>query len=214
MKALTSGKITSDYIGKTVYLSNSVITCQEWIIADVNHDSTSGTVDLISKTTLTNDKTQFNINGLIYKSSTLDTYLESTVYNGFSASIKNALNNMSVPSYTGSSYDYDDSTKVVTSIIERHVIAPSLIEVGDVVVIANNNALIEGNIYPIFGSAVINNSKSVFNDPNGTARTYWTRTAVINTYSDIWCKNTYGTQFGSDSDNNWYVVARIRFAKS
>lgn len=46
---LQSGKITKKDIGKTVYLSNSVITCQEWQIADVDHAGISGTVDLISK---------------------------------------------------------------------------------------------------------------------------------------------------------------------
>ena len=49
VKALTSGKITKNDIGKTVYISNSNMICQEWVIADINHDDTEGTVDLVMK---------------------------------------------------------------------------------------------------------------------------------------------------------------------
>lgn len=52
--AIESGKITKRHIGKKIILSNSIFTCQEWIIIGVNSGGDMGTVDLISKTTLWN----------------------------------------------------------------------------------------------------------------------------------------------------------------
>ena len=76
-----------------MYLSNAHTVCQEWIIADVNHDGTSGTVDLFSKTTLENSKIEFCSSfQYYYAGSNLDDYLEYTVYDGFDTEIKNALN--------------------------------------------------------------------------------------------------------------------------
>ena len=77
------------FIGIEVTLPNSVITCQEWVIADVNHDGTSGTVDLFSKYTLElrYSGVEFGLNN-IYKGSELDarmelkcSYFDEDVYN-------------------------------------------------------------------------------------------------------------------------------------
>ena len=206
--ALTSGKITSAHIGKTVYLSNSAITCQEWVIADVNHDGTSGTVDLFSKTTLTNDflMTYYNTNSSIYKDGDLNRYLESTVYNGFVAEVKNTLNNMNVASNG--------------EILQRHVVAPSITEMGNNLGRWQHMVLEEGNIYPIFSPACNPNPKNIFKTPNGNGADYWIRTRYGNDETDNYhyaacCIYSNGSADNFNIHNtSCYVIARIRFAKA
>ena len=197
--ALTSGKITSAHIGKTVYLSNSAITCQEWVIADVNHDGTSGTVDLFGKYVLNNNDFSIQYNTVyssVYKGSNLDNYLESTVYNGFTTEVKNALNNMNVVS--------NGET------LQRHVVAPSLREVG------NNypdHVLEEGTIYPIFSPASNPNSKSIFKRPSENGYTwYWTRSRFTGYSGDVWRVLGNGSAGNCTYDIGNHVVARLRFA--
>ena len=194
--ALTSGKLDERFIGVMVTLPNSAITCQEWMIADVNHDGTSGTVDLFSKTTLTNGTIiQFSTSSQIYKNSNLDNYLESTVYNGFATEVKNALNLMDVESNRET--------------IQRHIVAPSLTEVGNSY---PNDVIQEGAIYPIFSPACNPNPKSIFIRPNGNGVAYWTRSRYTNFSRGVWRVGSGGDAYSDYYDGSTYVVARIRFA--
>ena len=176
-------------------MSNSAITCQEWVIADVNHDGTSGTVDLFSKTTLNNTDLQFSTTSSYYKGSNLDNYLESTVYNGFAADIKNSLNLMNVVS--------NNET------IQRHVVAPSLRELGNSY---TDYALEEGTMYPIFSPACDPNSKSIFKNPRGYNVYYWTRSRYTNYSSTVYRVNYDGYANYNSYDASYSVVARLRFA--
>lgn len=144
VKALTSGKITSDYIGKSVYLSNSVVACQEWRIADINHDGIVGTVDLFPKYVF-QDSINFSICSTMntpYSRTNVRSWLNGTFYNGFDDTVKNAIK-------TQTFISDDDS-------LSDKVKCPSIIELG--VGLDNENKpwhanhVIGGTIYPIFGS--------------------------------------------------------------
>ena len=115
--ALTSGIITKEDIGKTVYLSNSVCTCQEWRIAGINHDGTEDTVDLWPKYALNSNGSNGDIlfGGYGYCGSNIRALLNCTIYNGFSTQIRNA---MQVQSFSDS------------LLITDKVKIPSLMEVG------------------------------------------------------------------------------------
>ena len=168
---LTSGKITANDIGKTVYLSNSATYSQEWIIIDVNHDNTNGTVDLISKysilkwdtntSTLPGASSDYGL--LTYPNKTggksagssdnytytIRSFLDNHVLQGFSTDAQNGLEPMNVRAvvnkatgnYWTDDVTYDYSTKIKV---------PSLYELGynqrnnDGIVIYNN-FLVNGN---------------------------------------------------------------------
>ena len=165
VKALTSGKITSDYIGKTVYLSNSAADCQEWRIADVNHDGTYGTVDLFPKYVLQNSSRVFANAFRYYKESLLRTWLNEDFYNGFTDEIKSA---MKVQNFPSNRETLSDKVK-----------CPSLNEVG--LGMDNDGSIDEGLIYPIFGTSIIRNNVaantlSIYTRADtGHAGDYWTR---------------------------------------
>ena len=203
VKALTSGKITSDYIGKTVYLSNSAADCQEWRIADVNHDSTVGTVDLFPKFTIGSsvfrDTSSGNPkNGEYYKSSTLRTWLNGDFYNGFTDEIKNAMKIQSFPS------NYET--------LSDKVKCPSLNEVGCTASSKTYQKYIisEGVIYPIFGTGVLfPNTLAVFMRTDGATVHYWTRSR--HTAPGSWYVDGQGCSYNYSYNSTCYVVACIRF---
>ena len=197
---LTSGKITSNDIGKTVYLSNSRVKCQEWIIADINHDGTSGTVDLFSKYLLGSKSHYKTNNNSYYIESDLDNYLELDVYSGFATEVRNALNNMTVELYNNTT-------------IQRHIVAPSLLEVGNDCT-DNIYQSYSGTLYPIFSPACNPNPKSIFSMPDGSQNDqYWTRTRYD--YANVCIIDYKGecSDWGCDSSYMAHVVARIRFTK-
>ena len=108
IKGLTSGKITKDYIGKSVYIKNSEVLYNEWIIIDVNHDGTSGTVDLCPKYAISGYSyfTNNSPSDYSYKSSKIRADLNSTFYNKFSNAIKSAMIPMQITCDGYSTNDY------------------------------------------------------------------------------------------------------------
>ena len=90
VRELTSGKITTADIGKTVYLSNSQTECQEWRIANITINGNGwSTVDLVSKYILCTRVFDERYNR--YKYSSLRTWLNGDFLNGFDISVANAL---------------------------------------------------------------------------------------------------------------------------
>ena len=230
IKALASGLFTTADIGKTVYLSNSLTVCQEWRIAGINHDGTSGTVDLISKYTLLgvgNEITYvstYNNSYTRYEDSNVRSKLLS-IYNGFSSEIQNA----SVDTTTQTSSWNSNGGGYIYSVIHDKIKAPSCTELG--VATDYYPSLSEGSAYEIFGgkiSTTYSNGrcnplaimrsityKNNADDPyisNRWAVRYWTRTYYT------WCMSTNGE---SQSMNNnsitgsskYDIVAIIRFGK-
>ena len=217
VKALTSGEFTKDDIGKTVYINNTLIYCQEWRVADVNHDSTNGTVDLwpkyvldpISRTGSTTYSTIFmSENNKNY----LDSYVRSNlnkIYNGFDDTIKNA---MLVQTFTSDGVTVNDKME-----------CPSVDEVGCNFLTENGRYSFEpeGSIYPLFGSRQIDrNANAILQKVfySGMANVhYWTRNGGYYYISnDKWY--TFVTDEGSSGscygpNYTYYVSAFIRFGK-
>lgn len=197
VKALTSGQFTTADIGKTVYLSNSAITCQEWRIADVNHDSTTGTVDLFPKYTLANDTRVFDNSTQIYANSSLRTYLTGTVYNGFTSEVQSALKVQNFPS---NGITLSDKVK-----------CPSLNEVG-----CNKGyesyVIAEGTIYPIFGTQQLRpNNLAIYKTPAGNTCWYWTRSRYTGNSYSVWSVSYNGNCSNFNYSSSGCVVACLRF---
>ena len=193
VKALASGKIKKSDIGKTVYLSNSISPCQEWIIADIDHDNTKGTVDIISKYSLTNKSNNWNFGSrtatgynhpYYYASGIRESINNFRSYDGlfpsgFSAEIQNAIKVQDVPCTLKESLNSNVYDKIKL---------PSLSELG---LMGDRNKSItysnnEGTIYPLFGieQSDANASPKYFNYTDGSATwrdEYWTRTTSIDT---------------------------------
>ena len=90
VRALTSGKITKDCIGRMVRLTNSEADTDEWIIANVNHDGTEGAVDLFPAKVLKTDM-QFDTTSQLYSLSDLRSWLNDDLYHGFATEVQNAI---------------------------------------------------------------------------------------------------------------------------
>ena len=207
VKALTSGKITKNDIGKTVYLSNTCTSNQEWRIADINHDNTTGTVDLFPKYIIDNNvrAVKFHENSQYYKKSDLRTYLNDTIYNGFTDEVKNA---MKVQNFPSNGETLSDKVK-----------CPSVDELG-LNYRSNRNVIVEGTIYPIFGTQQLQsgtNSLAIFELYNSASTNadcqYWTRSRYYisnDTSSDVFEAKSGFARYRSCSAYS-YPVACIRF---
>ena len=122
-------------------MSNTVTPCQEWQIADVNHDNTKGTVDLFPKYVLNNndkDRLVWTV-AMNWPSSN-----QSGLYSGFTDDIKNSIIDQTydIPGHYGSGEILTNTTKVKT---------PSAYELG----ISDGRYMIDlGNPYPLFGNLI------------------------------------------------------------
>ena len=208
-----------------MYLSNSDSPCQEWIIADINHDNTEGTVDLFPKYIL--DKTAMSycsttITGtdvICYKRSNVRSYLVGKIYNGFNDEIKNAIipQHFSIRYYSNIEY------------LDDNVRCPSYTDIGIIYNETRDGITYtaydeEGTIYPIFGGAAKKqNPLACYRDINGTIQTYWVRSRCNRDYNGciVRSSGTYevnpiytagGTQ-NCDYYNGHHVVGIIRFGK-
>ena len=207
---LGESKQASMKVGTEIRLSNSNSKSDVWVVAGVNHDGTSGTVDLVSKH-MVQDSTKIAYNGQWgfsnkYDDSSIRTWLNGTFINGFSTEIQNALKKMEVKtstSSTGSTGSYD-KIKLL-----------SMTEVGlsdsDFVSIPT---LTEGTIYPIFESGNEFNAreKRKKHKVDGTtSHWYWTRTRSNNSTSNTCYVNAEGgANGGAYSDTNGGIVPVIR----
>lgn len=197
VRALTSGKITKDYIGRMVRLTNSEVDTEEWIIANVNHDSTEGTVDLFPAKVLKTDM-QFDTTSQLYSLSDLRYWLNDEFYNGFTEEIRNAI--------------VDQQILSNGEILEDKVKCPSLTELG----ISYDYLINEGSMYPIFGDEIKYgvNISSIFKDKNGNSMRYWTRSRRTNYSYYVWFVNNNGYCLYNNCNYSGAVVACIRFKKS
>ena len=194
VEILTSGKITKDYIGFPVTLTNTVAQCQEWVIADINHDDTSGTVDLFPKYLLTVAGSVLGNKN--YALSSLRAYINSTLYNGFNSEIKDAMINQE---FAVNGIVYSDKIK-----------CPSLDEIG--CSIADTGCIADGTIYPIFGDEyLVTNSLAAYRlNYFGDNRSYWTRSYSINSAHGV---NKNGRAYPYGYNEEKYIVGIIRFGK-
>ena len=204
IKALTSGEFTKDDIGKTVYLSNSKYACQEWRIADINHDGAFGTVDLFPKYLIASHAMvyNYNTNGIpYYTKSELRSDLNGNYYSGFADNIQDKI--------MYQIYTTDDST------ICDKIKCPSLNEVG----LNYDYSRVEGSMYPIFGDSVLaTNALAIYkycetdSNTNPSNTMYWTRSRSLYNSDSVLCVNPKG-QVSSYKPNVGIIssIACIRF---
>ena len=157
IKALISGKFTKDYIGKTIYLSNSASSCQEWLIADIDHDGTNGTVDLFPKYVLCSTERLQGGTSLYYlQIKPMLNILNRTIYNGFTSEIKSAMLDIPTPYYA---YYVSGGSNPVVQYINHKIKIPSCPELGIQAWSTENSSLavyyINNNIYPLFGDTMV-----------------------------------------------------------
>ena len=200
----TTNKLSKNDVGKIVYIKNDYVPHNEWIIADINHDSTSGTVDLISRYILgynyENGKSiNFTEDGLpSYSVSNCRTWFNNNFYNAFSDSIKQIMQKL----------DNDGSTDYIRM--------PSATEFG-----LNSDGITNvkssGTVYPIFGntSSQSKNSLAIGRIPNisdqysrSTASDCFTRSIL--TSGQLTCINKEGNLVVSVSEyfNKYGFVSR------
>lgn len=198
IKALKSGKITKDYIGRIVHITNSNSPCQEWKIADVNHDGTTGTVDLFPVCFLNEDRIKFDSSSQNYGSSDLRSWLNCEFYDGFTDEVKEAMVKQTFMSNG--------------EILKDKVKCPSLVELG-LGLRCDGRSIDEGSMYPIFGDAIIRPNKAAIYKAkdDGETYSYHTRSRYIGNSNYVWNVGNNG-YCGSDYYSySYYVVACIRF---
>ena len=96
-------------IGATITLSNTY--CNTYEVIGVNHDGTTGTVDIMAHTQVGNQ--QFSSSSQIYSSSNIRTWINGTYFNAFSNDIQNASKAMSV--VTDGSSTVNDKVKLLSA---------------------------------------------------------------------------------------------------
>lgn len=196
IRTLVGGKFTKDDIGKTVYLSNSNTSCQEWVIADVNHDYEDGSVDLYPKYVL---KESMPLSGHDYHSCSIRSFLNTTIKNGFADNIKNALADM----------PYKIIKNSDTIEISDKVKAPTCLEVG----INDSGSTVTNNpskIYPLFGTTAARpNTKAILANMSNTVVPYFTR--AIYSSSGVYYLVTVTASGYSGTASTSGVAGFIRF---
>ena len=213
---MQSGKITKDDIGKTVYLSSSYSVCQEWLIADINHDDTKGTVDLFPRYVLNqknkvsgyyNDTVFDSSDSNSYNGSSVDTRLNKDCYNGFADVVKSSMCAMKKEGFM------------------RYVIAPSLIELNEYR--SNNDEppigyyWNSGSPYPLFESSKYYPLYYYPDDSNTDAQDYWVRTSIRSNSNALYVVGKGGMSAGtagcvsycSPSMYGKCMIGVIRFGK-
>ena len=188
------------------------------MIADVNHDNTVGAVDLFCKYTLSKSRTdyvRFKITSTIddestdYSLSSLRYYLNNTIYNGFTDTIKNAM----IPIQIIFTRRKDYSTVSISDKLK----CPSLAELAFE---GNGNVSRCNTPYPLFGTP--QNGENNYNElvrlysPEHTYTNYWTRDS--DSYYHIYyigCNSAGGKYFNKSYANEYGCVpaAFIRFGK-
>jgi hypothetical protein len=158
------------HVGATITLSNTYCTTYE--VIGVNHDGTTGTVDIMAHTQVGNQ--QFNNGYAAYQDSSLRTWINGTYFNAFSANIRNVSKDMTV--ITVGKPVTTDKVKILSmaEIGATHSYAPTA-----------EGSLYEGVFTRGASSTVIANR---WRDAGtyGSTDGYWLRTGVTNDSSKTW----------------------------
>ena len=189
-------------------------SCQEWYIADINHDGTSGTVDLFSKYAIggislvngnsgyTTAEKEMNFgydSGNYYYSSYVRTRLNNEVYAGFTSSVQNAIKSQNFPSNGNTLSD--------------KVKCPSVSELGLRGDGIAEHTREEGTIYPIFGTQQKTPNELAIRGSSNGAVSCWTRSQMINTsyYMHVGIVDSTGCCAFIGYGSSAYTIACIRF---
>ena len=193
----------------------------------MNHDNTTGTVDLISKYSMSTINTYWQSDDTLatgggkgtgqvgaYCNSDLREWLNTTLYDGFASDIQNIM-----------SYIYDLSLSEQQTVksgnltycidknnISDKVKAPSLTELG----ISMAYAYSEGSIYPLFGNTINSMYNSLARCKDDTYNTYgwyWTRGRHGNNMNYAWYIDADGWAKEGYVNSQYHYRAIIRFGK-
>ena len=159
---------TKDFIGKEVVISNN--GRQELFeIADIDHDRSIGSLDLISKgVVMDGEKIPFGSSDS-YKDSNLRSYLNNDYYNGFSDAIKSHMRSMVCANPYDLNHPFADMVKAL-----------SATELG----LDDGNDYSDGNKYSLFD----------VNDPDSMMRGQYGSSYLLRTASGTGMVYAYGYQ--------------------
>lgn len=177
IEAVITNKEQSSFLKKYITISNSQTpNYSYWQIGDFNHDSTSGTVDLICANNVISR--QFE-SSEYWKNCGLRSWLNGAYYSAFSTSIKNLMKTMIV-STDGSTTS--DNVKIVSCTELGYNSFPSYMVRG------------EGTAYPIFTPGSCGSNLKDRWRSGVDARSYWTRSRYTNTNTarTVWLVNSSG----------------------
>ena len=213
LKIVNAGKQSSLKLNTRVTLSNSNGKSNLWLVAGINHDGTTDTVDLIAKNMIQNNLTDASIGKLEsrqpYKETVIYSWLNNTYITGFSTNIKNCLKFMEV--------DTDIDGTIVTT--QDKIKLLSMNELGfDTATATNMPTTLEGTMYPIFesGNDDSANTKRIKCKWDGvTPHKYYVRTRINHpTSGSIRYIDSDGSYNSTDQSWGFYnhgIVPVIRF---
>ena len=181
-------------IGATITLSNTY--CSTYEVIGVNHDGTSGTVDIMAHTQVGNQ--QFG-SSQVYSSSSIRTWINGTYFNAFSDNIRNAAKTMSV--VTNGSATANDKVKLLsmTEIGATNTYAPT-----------GEGSLYTGVFTPNPSSTATTNRWRVAGT-YGNTRYYWLRSRSTYGTTDVWYVRSDGNCNRTSHTGTFGVLPVLRF---
>lgn len=185
---------TDAFINKNISINNTVSNHNNssWKIADFNHDNSGNTCDIVSSRSVNNNSTvTYDYSKNVYSTSNVRSWLIDTYLPGFSTSIKNLLQTMTISTSNGTVLH--DKIKLLSfTEINGSTGKPQHITYD----------IVEGTRYPVFTD---NNSRI-------TGDHYALRSYFTNSISPYWYVYEDGNLYTSDY-NTWTDVRPvIRFA--
>ena len=217
--ALTSGKIKKSDVGKTVYLSNGAALCQEWLIADVNHDGIANTIDLISKYVFVTNM-NYGSNDAQTPCMYEDSIPHSKMRGYLSYFDKNVVANLCDISVKANGY-YHVGSLNESSIQTFKIHMPSITELG----YGTGNSLDasyqlrccveEGSVYPLFDRNSTSNGNPLCKRTAaaGDSRSYWARSCATYLHGSYAIQDRVG-EYYIDEDGRYNISSNFYQAES
>lgn len=211
LKIISAGMQHKLKIGTEVKIPNRYGITDIWVVADVNHDNTEKTVDLISKDLLQDyTSTAYDVgNGgwgssHNYNTSTIRGWLNYVFITGFSGQIRTKLKPMVV--------ETDVNNEIVTTNDKVKLLSATEIGIDNTFYsLPLNN---EGSLYPIFINGNDNDAKDrrIKISSKGVGGSWWCRTKYLGIPKNI-CYICENGNYRCAECNDGYkgIVTTIRF---
>ena len=186
------------HVGATITLSNTY--CSTYEVIGVNHDGTTGTVDIMAHTQVGNQ--QFSTSSQVYSSSNIRTWINGTYFNAFSESIRNAAKTMAVVTNTSSgNTTTNDKVKLLSAaeIGMTHTYAPT-----------GEGSLYTGVFTPgAYNEYITDRWRAA--GSYGNANYYWLRSRYSYSTANVWIVGSYGNCNNSSYAGTRGVLPVLRF---
>ena len=207
LKILAAGRQSEMQIGALITLSNQY--CDTYEVIGVNHDGTSGTVDIMSHTQVYNAT---DVNTWYAASSREHSWLNGTYLNAFNTEVKNAAKNMNIVSST-----FGNGSETLNTITAKVKIL-SMTEIGATYVYNGTQyaSTKEGSFYTgafTAGDRTANATRWRAKGSYGNNSYYYLRSSDISGYTGgRFSVNTNGScSYSSTSGTSKGIVAVLRF---